>query len=269
MKYSYNDIMEPWYPEEFKIITMPPVKQNMYAVSNYGNIINIHTGRQLAKIRNEGYVEVHLQTENKVPRTFPIHRLVAYEFIPRTQEDIDNNRDLVNHRNFIKNQNYVHNLEWVNHSENTRHGNEYSHLKLDNTIVQRIPTTYWGITNRGESHGMAKLSEEEVHTICQMRENGYTYNDIYKAIGLERTKNNHQLLMRIFNGSTWSHVSSQYNIHKQPFTDLSEYVIPTCELLQEGKRCSEIAKILNVDIGFVSRIKNRKTYTKISKDYNF
>lgn len=27
MKYSYNDIMEPWYPEEFKIIQLQPIKK--------------------------------------------------------------------------------------------------------------------------------------------------------------------------------------------------------------------------------------------------
>lgn len=43
MKYSYNNIMEPWYLEEFKIIDMEPIRKNYYAISNYGRVMNIKT----------------------------------------------------------------------------------------------------------------------------------------------------------------------------------------------------------------------------------
>ena len=32
MKYSYNNIMEPWYPEEFRTIQLPPIKKDTYAI---------------------------------------------------------------------------------------------------------------------------------------------------------------------------------------------------------------------------------------------
>lgn len=55
MKYSYNDIMEPWYPEEFKVIDMDPIKKNTYAISNYGRVMNINTKKILVQIYDHGY----------------------------------------------------------------------------------------------------------------------------------------------------------------------------------------------------------------------
>ena len=55
MKYSYNDIMYPWYPEEFKIIKVDTIKENTYAISNYGRVMNINTKNILKQINDNGY----------------------------------------------------------------------------------------------------------------------------------------------------------------------------------------------------------------------
>jgi len=46
----------------------------------------------------------------------PVHRLVAYAFLPNPD-----NKPFVNHKDLNPSNNCLHNLEWVTESENTRH----------------------------------------------------------------------------------------------------------------------------------------------------
>lgn len=55
--------------------------------------------------------------KNLVPKSFQIHRLVAFAFIGKPNFD----RDQINHINMIKDDNRVENLEWVNNRENVLH----------------------------------------------------------------------------------------------------------------------------------------------------
>lgn len=61
------------------------------------------------------YEIVTLNKESK-KKTYTIHRLVALNFIVRTDETSE-----VNHKNWIKTDNSVENLEWVTRSENNSH----------------------------------------------------------------------------------------------------------------------------------------------------
>ena len=138
MNYNFNEILEPWYSEEYRIINMVPIKQNMYAISNYGNIINIKTNKKLCIFKGGGYCNVALQNIDNSRGIYYIHILVAYHFIPKTQDDIINNRNYVNHKNLIRSMNYVHNLEWVNSIENNKHSYEYRNMKIRSNIVKRL-----------------------------------------------------------------------------------------------------------------------------------
>lgn len=278
MKYSYNEISNPWYPEEFKIIEMPPIKQNMYAISNYGNIMNIKTGKLLSKLSScNGYVETALQNEDNSRGIYKNHILVAYHFIPKTQDDIINNRNMVNHKNLMRNQNYMHNLEWVNYEENNAHAREYGHLKLNNNVVIRLSEGSWGNSNTsGSRNGMARLTEDQVHIICTMLEQKYSYKDICKAIELEDNDNNRHLITNIVSGKRWTHISKNYNLPKPNIcTDFSDYIIPVCELIEKGHSTTDIIKILGMDNtkdrsrSFINRLKRKQIYPEITKNYNF
>lgn len=169
MKYSYNNIMEPWYLEEFKIIDMEPIRKNYYAISNYGRVMNIKTHKLINTFQGSGgYYRVSLNNEDKTRTTYQVHILVALHFIPRTHDDIINNRNIVNHKNLLTFVNYVHNLEWVNISENAAHSHQYRHLKLT-SAVSRIKNNPWADT-KGSKNGMSKLTEDQVHKMCQLLE---------------------------------------------------------------------------------------------------
>ena len=273
MKYNYNEILEPWYPEEFLPITMEPIKKNTYIISNYGRVINIVSGTELKGFISGGYHKIFLKSEDDRLYTTAIHRLVAYHFIPKTYDDIVNDRDFVNHKNMIGTCNYVHNLEWVNRSENAMHSHQYRYLLLKNP-VERLKEPHFD--SRGSKNHMARVNEEQVHTMCKMLEEGYGYKDICNAVGLEGNENDRHLLTNLVRGVRWKHIASQYNLPKpKQSTDFSRYVIPVCELLEQGLSNKEIVKILEMDTPgdssyrFINRLRNRKIYSDITKNYNF
>jgi len=76
-----------------------------YSVSNYGDVINVKTGRQLNQILGKkGYFSVRLWRDGGV-RTFKVHNLVAQAFFLNYSEDVK-----VAHKNGVKTDNTVLNL---------------------------------------------------------------------------------------------------------------------------------------------------------------
>ena len=102
-----------------------------YAISDLGQVKNVRTGRILKQFLrpNDGYLQVTLWNNGK-RKSFPVHRLVALNFLP-----IVNDKHYVNHKNGIKTDNSVENLEWCSPSENNYHA---VHLKLVNCIPVKI-----------------------------------------------------------------------------------------------------------------------------------
>lgn len=236
--------------------------------------MNIKTNKILSTFEGSGYIKIHLNNEDKSRTSYQVHILVALHFIPKTVDDINNNRNIVNHKNLLTFMNYVHNLEWVNQAENAAHSHQYRHLKLYRPVV-RIKNKPWCDT-RGSKNGMAKLSEEQVHIICSLLEEGYSYFDICNRIDIEPTENNRHLISNIVVGKRWKHIIKDYNLPKpKQCTNFSEYIIPVCELLEKGMTNKQIVETLKMNTPgdssyrFINRLRNRKVYNEITKNYNF
>ena len=91
--------------------------EGLYQVSNLGRVKRVTTGRILkGRQHPHGYLLVTLSKHN-IKSTKTIHRLVAENFIPKTENKSD-----VNHIDEDKTNNKVSNLEWVTSKENINHG---------------------------------------------------------------------------------------------------------------------------------------------------
>lgn len=173
--YKYD---EPTYSEEFKIITYPGIKNNMYMVSNYGRIYNIKKKIIMKTyFDNDDHEKITLVTNIKHPKKrgnkakhYFIHRLMAWEFFG---PPVDEYHNYVNHKNGIPCCNLIHNLEWCTVLENTNHAKK---LKL--------------LNNSGLNSSSRKYSEKIIRKICKLLEDGYSNKEIYEIIeGNHDTKN--------------------------------------------------------------------------------
>lgn len=99
-----------------------PGYESIYQVSNLGNIKSLKSGNHHSKTKiltpvcaDGRYLRVSLY-KDKIPKYFPVNRLVAMAFIPNPD-----NKPQVNHINGNKKDNCVKNLEWCTSSENNLH----------------------------------------------------------------------------------------------------------------------------------------------------
>lgn len=286
--YEYNSINQAYidycvslgYPqEEFKIIDFWNIKSGSYTISSYGRIFSINKklNNEMSQAYCNGYRNISLMSNNTVRMGFPIHRLVAMAFIPKTEEDIILERDFVNHKDLVKFNNVVWNLEWITNGDNIRHGRVNGAYERRSPISIEIESQ-WSSRMVGDNSGMSRLTEKQVHDICKCLEQRASYSDCCIYSGIANDDANRSLICNIARGVRRQDISSQYNIPKDNIRELRDYtrfVIPVCELLQQGHKIVDIVKFIKIDENydrarmFVSGIKNRKTYTNISQLYNF
>ena len=97
---------------------------NNYAVSTFGRVKNVKTGKILkGSVNKDGYLRVNL-CDDGVMKTFTVHRLVANAFI-----DNQDDKECVDHKNNNRTNNHISNLRWATNKEN----NQNSSIRLDNT----------------------------------------------------------------------------------------------------------------------------------------
>lgn len=140
--------------EEFRVVTYPKVKPNLYEISNFGTLRNIKTGKVLAIENNKGYLFCRIRaTENHCSQYIHtgIHRLVCWEFVkkPDNIDELD-----INHKDGDPLNNYYVNLEWVSRQFNIFHRDAY------------------GNTAFGERHGFSSHKEDVVIEVCKLIKEG-------------------------------------------------------------------------------------------------
>ena len=140
-------------------------------------------GRVLSLTKNAcGYPQMILHTNGK-PRSVRVHRLIALAFIPNPENKPD-----VNHKDGVKTNNVLANLEWSTTSENVKHA-------YDNGLT-RIQH------RKGTDSHRAKLTPELIRKAKTMRENGATFVEIGKIVGVDESSIRHAI-----SGKTWKYLN--------------------------------------------------------------
>lgn len=144
--------------EEWKSIEGYP----NYAVSNFGRVKNVTTGRVMQGASDkDGYNTVCL-SKGKGQKSFRTHRLVAIAFIPNPD-----NKPQVNHLDEVKTNNHVSNLEWATSRENNIYGSRIAKAteKTKNGILSHPVLQYnlegilikeWPSIAEASRHGFSK-----------------------------------------------------------------------------------------------------------------
>lgn len=201
------------YPREiFYEIDFENIRTGMYIISSYGRIFSRFTNKELVPVKryHDNHLTIMLTRNGEPNRTFLIHRLVAYAFIWKTEEDIMLGREYVNHKNLVQWDNTVWNLEWCTQWENDNHAREnnaYGKSPLF-TVLEERPK----LGSVGENNGQAQLTAKQVHIICQALEQGLNNKTCCQLAGIEYTKQNNTKICHIKSGRKWKSISSQYNI---------------------------------------------------------
>jgi hypothetical protein len=97
--------------EEWRVIKDFP----NYSISNFGNVKNNKTNRNMKLNVKGGYYNISLNNDN-CKKCLKVHRLVALAFI----ENLENKPE-VNHKDKNKLNNYINNLEWSTRQEQNIH----------------------------------------------------------------------------------------------------------------------------------------------------
>lgn len=140
--------------------------EDIYDVSDHGRIRR-SSRILIGDIRDDGYVAYCLSDGNGNQSTHYAHVLVADAWLGEKPDDME-----INHRDGNKQNNSVWNLEYITHSENSKHAVVIGLHKI----------------RRGSSHGMARLSEQQVNEIKELYATGkYTRADLQHMYGVSKT----------------------------------------------------------------------------------
>lgn len=249
--------------EVFKPITndlVQDIEPDRYLIGNLGSVFDkkLNSYRPLYASKN-GYIQVHLNTLNGY-KILLLHRLVCMAF---------NNGDFslqVNHINGFKFVNEDTNLEWVTPRENLMHA-------LD-----------MGLNYRGEDKPNAILSNDQVHMICKMLEDGYNYFQIANQLNIdyEYIKD---ILIDIKRGKSWKTISCQYHLPDYKISNdrilTTDQVNAICQIYQDNPKATAGYVFDRMGMHFdnkfdrnkmrhvVDSIKEKKAYKDISRNYDF
>jgi hypothetical protein len=268
-------------PEMFGILYFENYPPDTYAISSYGRVFSIQRNMELCQYYdNHGYLLVHIKTNRDgIYKNARVNRLVASVFVPKTQEDILLGRDFVNHKNLVKNYNFYKNLEWTTSKENTQHAfANNAHINPEPKMMMQLITRPTEIYDYNKNNvGIPRITDEQVHMVCHALVQGKSYGEAAIYAGLEDNSYNRNIICNIVSGKRHTNISKIYNLPRvKALNDYAQYVIPVCRLLQEKKyQIKQIIEMLNIPGDydrvrmFISGIKNRHTYTEISKDFDF
>lgn len=156
-----------------------------YSVSNRGRVrreVDSHATKAGRIIKccpcKNGYLYASLHRSGK-RRNCLVHRLVALAFLG----DPPDGKPQVNHKNACKADNRIENLEWASPQDDGAH------------------RVQMGLSRKGESHGLAKLSDESVRELRRRIHDGESSESLALELGVSKAA-----ISLALNRLTWKHV---------------------------------------------------------------
>lgn len=174
---------------EFKYIDCFDIEKYRYIITTDGQIFNAHTGCLLKgnNPKNEkGYVRVTLKTQCGSFKKFPLHVLVMRSFSneePKAE---------------------------VNHIDGNKIHCEYSNLEYATRLENAHHAAIHNLYKFGEDHYRSILSNDQVHSICELFQSGKSISEVMQILGLSEKYFN--VLNSILHKNSWTRISDQYDI---------------------------------------------------------
>lgn len=215
-----------------------------YYVTVEGHVFNRQGQRMKSKVGYRGYEQVTIVAEDGSRIYALVHRLVAKAYIENPF-----NKPFVNHIDGVKTNNHVSNLEWVTPKENMIHAAQVLGVGL------------------GENSGNAIYTEDVIHKVCKLLEQGYLNKDISDATGVKQ-----HTVSCIRKGIAWKHISSSYKIPSKSRVLSNSTVVWICNMLEQGKTTKQILELSNnpkITKDTVKDIRSGRIYKDISKEFAF
>ena len=205
---TIDDYDEIW---TFVVLDRHPEYNNKrkFIISTYGRILDITTKKQPKQFDSNRYnangehwkrVCLYYDNNHIHGLKYSVHRLICLAFLENDSPKI---KTYVNHIDGHPHHNFLFNLEWSTPKENTLHA-------VRNGLRVNI--------KHGEDRSNAVFTNEDVHIVCQLMEEGYKATHIYLSlvdisknenITLERVKS---LYKHIRYRTHWREISINYNI---------------------------------------------------------
>lgn len=168
---------------EFREVKYKDVKQDMYCVSEYGDVYSKYLKRNMKLNKDkDGYLVVGLQTESGKKRLVRIATLVAEMFLEKP----------------------ILNDETVDHIDGDKLNNHYSNLRWlergTNSAIRRTKL-------KGEANTQHRLCEKEVLQICELlQDNSLSLVDISRMFNVDKST-----ISNIKRKKTWRYLTDSYN----------------------------------------------------------
>lgn len=210
-----------------------------YFINEYGVIIGKRGLPLTQRLNVDGYPVVCIRHGGK-RHCKRVHRLLAQTFIPNP-----NNLPIVNHLDGNKENYSLSNLEWTTGKENMEHASKV--LKV--------------------MKGNRAFTEEQIHEVCKLMEIGRSNKEISTLTGITL-----DVLTKVRAGTSWKHISCEYNLSLRVGKILVSDIYLICEKVKEGLSVPQIVDSINrpeVTKDVVRRIRSGTTYYEYTKDILF
>lgn len=148
-----------------------------YGINENGFIKNFKTDKILKPMNHSaGYLAICLY-ENKKPKRFLIHRLVANAFLPNPE-----NKKEVNHINGNKKDNRLENLEWCTSSENRLHSYKHGLQPINKGMLGRKLSEETILKMKSVKRVVKDYAREAAYNVTRKKVKNKLTGEIFKSM---------------------------------------------------------------------------------------